>query len=98
VRRLYGHRDHERALDRVTAAYGRTASFTQMQLGDAQMPSPAADTVLRYEFKRQAPQRHLRPRRRCGATRREVQAGASRSGQVQWRSSVNLASGWNRRT
>jgi hypothetical protein len=47
VRRLYGHRDHERALDRVTAAYGRTASFTQMQLGDSQMPSPAAGTVLR---------------------------------------------------
>ena len=32
VRRLYGHRDHDRALDRVAAAYGRTASFTQMQL------------------------------------------------------------------
>jgi integrase len=32
VRRLYGHRDHERALDRVTAAYGRTASFTQARL------------------------------------------------------------------
>jgi integrase len=32
VRRLYGHRDHERALDRVTAAYGQTASFTQMRL------------------------------------------------------------------
>jgi hypothetical protein len=28
VRRLYGHRDHERVLDRVTAAYGRTESFT----------------------------------------------------------------------
>jgi hypothetical protein len=27
-----GHRDQERALDRVTAAYGRTASFTQMRL------------------------------------------------------------------
>jgi hypothetical protein len=44
--RLYGHRDHERALDRVTAAYGRTASFTQMQLGDAQIPSQAAGTLL----------------------------------------------------
>jgi hypothetical protein len=32
VRKLYGHRDHERALDRVTAAYERTASFTQMRL------------------------------------------------------------------
>jgi integrase len=32
VRRLYGHRDRDRALDRVSAAYGRTASFTQMQL------------------------------------------------------------------
>jgi integrase len=32
VRKLYGHRDQERALDRVTAAYGRTASFTQMRL------------------------------------------------------------------
>jgi hypothetical protein len=32
VRRLYGHRDHERALERVTAAYGRTASFTQARL------------------------------------------------------------------
>ena len=32
VRKLYGHRDHERALDRVTAAYGRTASSTQMRL------------------------------------------------------------------
>ncbi len=32
VRRLYGHRDHERALDRVTAAYVRTASFTQASL------------------------------------------------------------------
>jgi hypothetical protein len=34
VRKLYGHRDHERALDCVTAAYGRTASFTQMRLLD----------------------------------------------------------------
>jgi hypothetical protein len=32
VRKLYGHRDHERALDRVTAAYGRTASLTQLRL------------------------------------------------------------------
>ncbi len=32
VRKLYGHRDHERALDRVTAAYGRTANYTQMRL------------------------------------------------------------------
>jgi integrase len=32
VRKLYGHRDHERALDRVTAAYGRTAGYTQMQM------------------------------------------------------------------
>jgi hypothetical protein len=47
VRRLYGHRDHERALDRVTAAYGRTASLTQMQLDGARIPSPTADTLLR---------------------------------------------------
>ena len=46
VRRLYGHRDHERALDRVTAAYGRTASFTQMQFDGARIPSPTADTLL----------------------------------------------------
>ncbi len=32
VRKLYGHRDRERALDRVTAAYGRMASHTQMRL------------------------------------------------------------------
>ena len=32
VRKLYGHRDQERALDRVTAAYGRTASSTQLRL------------------------------------------------------------------
>ena len=32
VRRLYGHRDKDRALDRVVAAYERTASFTQMRL------------------------------------------------------------------
>jgi len=32
VRKLYGHRDHERALDRVTAAYDGTASYTQMRL------------------------------------------------------------------
>ncbi len=32
VRKLYGHRDQERAFDRVTAAYERTASFTQMRL------------------------------------------------------------------
>lgn len=32
VRRLYGHRDHERALDRVTAAYEQTATFTQARL------------------------------------------------------------------
>jgi hypothetical protein len=32
VRKLYGHRDRERALDRVTTAYERTASFTQMRL------------------------------------------------------------------
>jgi hypothetical protein len=33
-RKLYGHCDHVRALDRVTAAYGRTASHTQMRLLD----------------------------------------------------------------
>jgi hypothetical protein len=44
VRRLYGHRDHDRALDRVTIAYGRTASLTQMRLGmDARMPSQEGD-------------------------------------------------------
>jgi integrase len=32
VRKLYGHRDRERALDRVTAAYERTASYRQMRL------------------------------------------------------------------
>ena len=32
VRKLYGHRDQKRALDCVTAAYGRTASYTQMRL------------------------------------------------------------------
>lgn len=32
VRKLYGHRDHECALDRVTAAYESTANFTQMRL------------------------------------------------------------------
>jgi hypothetical protein len=32
VRKLYGHRDRERALDRVTAAYVRTASHSQMRL------------------------------------------------------------------
>ncbi len=32
VRKLYGHRDQERALDRVTAAYERMANFTQMRL------------------------------------------------------------------
>lgn len=32
VRKLYGHRDQERAFDRVTAAYGQTASFTQKRL------------------------------------------------------------------
>ena len=32
VRKLYGHRDRERALDRVTAAYARTASHSQMRL------------------------------------------------------------------
>lgn len=32
VRKLYGHRDNERALDRVTAAYERTASHTQLRL------------------------------------------------------------------
>jgi hypothetical protein len=31
VHELYGHRSQERALDRVTAAYGRTASLTQMR-------------------------------------------------------------------
>jgi hypothetical protein len=46
-RRLYGHQDHERALYRVTAAYGRTVSLTQMQLAGARIPSPAADTLLR---------------------------------------------------
>jgi len=31
VRKLYGHRDRERALARVTAAYERTASQMQMR-------------------------------------------------------------------
>jgi integrase len=48
VRKLYGHRDRDRALDRVAAAYQRAASFTQMQLGvEAGMPSQDADTLLR---------------------------------------------------
>ncbi len=48
VRRLYGHRDHDRALDRVAAAYEQTASFTQMQLGiDVGITSQAAGTVPR---------------------------------------------------
>lgn len=33
VRRLYGHGDRDRALDRVTVAYERTARLTQMRLG-----------------------------------------------------------------
>jgi integrase len=32
VRRLYGHRDRDRALDRVAAAYERTATHTQLRL------------------------------------------------------------------
>jgi len=32
VRRLNGHRDRDRALDRVAAAYERTASHTQLRL------------------------------------------------------------------
>jgi hypothetical protein len=32
VRKLYGHRDRDRALDRVAAAYKRTARYTQMRL------------------------------------------------------------------
>jgi hypothetical protein len=32
VRKLYGHRDRGRARDRVTAAYGCTASHTQLRL------------------------------------------------------------------
>ncbi|HEX4436457.1 MAG TPA: tyrosine-type recombinase/integrase [Solirubrobacteraceae bacterium] len=32
VRRLYGHRDRDRALDRVAAAYERMASHTQLRL------------------------------------------------------------------
>ena len=48
VRRLYGHRDHDRALDRVAAAYGRTATFTQMQPGsDNDIPSQDGSTVAR---------------------------------------------------
>jgi integrase len=48
VRRLYGHRDQDRALDRVAAAYERTASFTQMQLGvDVGITSQDAGTVPR---------------------------------------------------
>lgn len=47
VRKLYGHRDRDRALDRVAAAYGRTASFTQMQLGpDLGIPSQGVDTLM----------------------------------------------------
>lgn len=32
VRKLYGHRDHERALDRVTAAYAGTVNHPQLRL------------------------------------------------------------------
>lgn len=32
VRRLYGHRDHDRALDHVATAYQQTASQTQLRL------------------------------------------------------------------
>ncbi len=46
VRRLYGHRDRDRALDRVAAAYGRTASLTQMELSvGLGMPSQDAGTL-----------------------------------------------------
>jgi integrase len=46
VRRVYGHRDRDRALDRVAAAYQRTASFTQMQLAvDPGMPSQDTGTL-----------------------------------------------------
>lgn len=31
VRKLYGHRDRDRALDRVAAAYDRIASSAQMR-------------------------------------------------------------------
>ncbi len=48
VRRLYGHRDRDLALDRVAAAYGQTASFTQIQLGvELGVASQDADTVAR---------------------------------------------------
>jgi hypothetical protein len=48
VRRLYGHRDRDLALDRVAAAYRRAASFTQVQLGtDLGMPSQGAGRLTR---------------------------------------------------
>jgi hypothetical protein len=47
VRKLCEHHDHERALDRVAAAFGRTASFTQMRLGiGAGIASQDTDTLL----------------------------------------------------
>jgi integrase len=48
VRRLYGHRDRDRALDRVAAAYERTTGSKQVQLGvDVGIPSQSVDTVPR---------------------------------------------------
>jgi integrase len=48
VRRLYGHRDHDRALDRVAAAYKRTTGPKQVQLGvDVGIPSQSVYTVPR---------------------------------------------------
>ncbi|HST33328.1 MAG TPA: nucleotidyltransferase family protein [Solirubrobacteraceae bacterium] len=46
MRKLYGHRDRDRALDRVTAAYERTASQAQMRLSDGGIVLAGGNVML----------------------------------------------------
>ncbi len=54
VRRLYGHRDHERALDRVTAAYEQTAAFSRLGCGRSDKALGCADTAQELCLSRMA--------------------------------------------
>ncbi len=79
--RLYGHCDHERALDALRLPTGgRRALRRCSSVMCKYRPKPQV-RCSNDDPERQASQRDLRPRCRCRAVEREVQAGASRARQ-----------------
>jgi hypothetical protein len=64
VRKLYGHRDRERALDRVTSAYERTT--VNMQLGRSSHRNSPLRSPACLRLAEELPPRHRCGRGACG--------------------------------